>query len=135
MSEQSTASTIVYVIDDDPSIRQALQRMLKSVGLVTELYASAEEFLEAPIRDVNACLILDLRLPGRSGWDLQQELLSTGSDLPIIFITAHWNQRNRDRAKAAGAIDMLAKPFDEESLLSALDEALGEQGIPEGKPR
>ena len=125
LSESSESRTLVYVVDDDLSVRQALQRMLKSVGFESELYGSAEEFLAASIRDVDACLILDLRLPGRSGLELQRELSASGSTLPIIFITAHWSSRNCDMAKAAGAIDMLAKPFDEQSLLDAIDTALG----------
>lgn len=117
-------SPLVYVVDDDRAVRLALVRVLKSAGLNAESFASAEEFLEAPRREANACLILDLRLPGHSGIELQRELAATGSDLPIVFVTAHSSARHRKAAMAAGAVAFLAKPVDERALLEAIKTGL-----------
>ena len=117
-------SPLVYVVDDDPAVRLALVRVLKSAGLNAESFASAEEFLEAPRRQANACLILDLRLPGHSGIELQRELAAAGSDLPIVFVTAHSTARHRKAAIAAGAVAFLSKPVDDRVLLDAIEKGL-----------
>ena len=115
---------LVYVIDDELAIRRALLRTLKSVGLNAEAFASAEEFLDAPRRETDACLILDVRLPGRSGMDLQRELVASGSSLPIVFVTAHTTSGRRREAMAAGAVAFLSKPVDEQALFEAIKEGL-----------
>ena len=117
-------SPLVYVVDDDPAVRGALTRMLKSAGLNAESFASAEEFREAPRREADACLILDLRLPGRSGIELQRELAAAGSDLPIVFLSAHSTARHRRAAIAAGAVAFLSKPVDDRVLLDAIEKGL-----------
>ncbi len=121
---KSSNEPIIYLIDDDLMIRRALGRVLKSVGLTAEMFASAEDFLDAPHRQTDACLLLDVRLPERGGLELQEELKTSGSSLPIVFITAHWSASKRDAAIAAGAVAFLAKPVDEKALFGAIDTAL-----------
>ncbi len=121
---KSSNEPIIYLIDDDLMIRRALGRVLKSVGLTAEMFASAEDFLDAPHRQTDACLLLDVRLPERGGLELQEELKTSGSSLPIVFITAHWSTNKRDAAIAAGAVAFLAKPVDEKALFGAIDTAL-----------
>lgn len=117
-------SPLVYVVDDDHAIRRAMQRTLKSVGLNAEVFASAEEFLDAPRREADACMILDVRLPGRSGLDLQRELAASGSLLPVVFVTAHATAGRRQAALAAGAVAFLSKPVDEDALFEAIETGL-----------
>ncbi len=117
-------SPLVYVVDDDSAVRGGLVRMLKSAGINAESFASAEEFLEAPRRQADTCLILDLRLPGSSGIELQRELAAAGSDLPIVFLSAHSTARRREAAMAAGAVAFLSKPVDDRVLLDAIEEGL-----------
>jgi len=115
----------VFVVEDDPSMRNAIKNLLKSVGLEPELFASATEFLAHGRRDVPACLILDVRLPGISGLDLQRELNSAGIQIPIIFITAHGDIPMSVRAMKAGAVEFLTKPFRDQDLLDAIQICLG----------
>ena len=114
---------IVFVVDDDYRVREALSSLIASVGLRVTAYGSAAEFLEADKPDQPACLVLDLELPGPSGLDLQREL-ANGSGLPIIFITGHGDIPSSVRAMKAGAIEFLPKPFGDEDLLKAIDAAI-----------
>jgi len=115
---------IVYVIDDDESIREALNSLIRSVGLKVATFASAQEFLQSPRPDVPACLILDVRMPGLSGLDLQRELAEANIHIPIIFITGHGDIPMSVRAMKAGAVEFLTKPFRDQDLLDAIQQAL-----------
>ena len=118
------AAAIVFVIDDDESIREALKSLIRSVGLSVETFASAQEFLQSKRPDVPACLILDVRMPGLSGLDLQRDLSETNIYIPIIFITGHGDIPMSVRAMKAGAIEFLTKPFRDQDLLDAIQQAL-----------
>jgi FixJ family two-component response regulator len=120
----SNAASVVFVVDDDPSVRRAIQRLIESVGLRVELFASAHEFLQAPLPDVPSCLVLDIRLPSKSGLELQRELAEDNKRIPIIFITAHGDIRMTVRAMKAGAVEFLPKPFNEQDLIDAIHQAL-----------
>lgn len=114
----------VFVVDDDASMRRALDSLFRSVGLEVHLYASAQEFMRATRADVPGCLVLDVRLPGMSGLTFQQELGKAGIALPVIFITGHGDVPMTVRAMKAGAADFLTKPFEEQALLDAVDAAI-----------
>ncbi|HEV8427219.1 MAG TPA: response regulator transcription factor [Pyrinomonadaceae bacterium] len=118
------AAAIVFVIDDDESIREALKSLIRSVGLSVETFASAHEFLQSTRPDVPACLILDVRMPGLSGLDLQRDLTETKIQIPIIFITGHGDIPMSVRAMKAGAVEFLTKPFRDQDLLDAIQQAL-----------
>ena len=115
---------LVFVIDDDESIREALKSLIRSVGLRVETFASAAEFLESTRPDMPACLILDVRMPGLSGLDLQRDLAETNIHIPIIFITGHGDIPMSVRAMKAGAVEFLTKPFRDQDLLDAIQQAL-----------
>ena len=115
---------IVFVVDDDPSIRRAIKRLIGSVGLQVELLGSAQEFLPGKRPDAPSCLVLDIRLPGISGLDFQHELAEANIHIPIIFITAHGDIPMTVRAMKAGAVEFLTKPFREQDLLDAIQLAL-----------
>ena len=115
---------VVLVVDDDPSMRQALSDLIESVGLRVQLYASVPELLGRPFPDVASCLVLDVRLPGRSGLDLQAELAAANIHTPIIFMTGHGDIPMSVRAMKAGAVDFLTKPFRDQDLLDAVTAAL-----------
>jgi FixJ family two-component response regulator len=115
---------IVFVIDDDESIRLALRSLIRSVGLNVETFASAREFLEHPRSNRPACLILDVRMPGVSGLDLQRDLGEANIHIPIIFITGHGDIPMSVRAMKAGAVEFLTKPFRDQDLLDAIQQAL-----------
>jgi FixJ family two-component response regulator len=115
---------VVLVVDDDPSLREALSSLLRSVGLRVEVFGSAPEMLEAPLPEVASCLVLDIRLPKRSGLDFQSELIKANIQMPIIFITAHGDVPMSVRAMKAGAVDFLTKPFRDQDLLDAVANAL-----------
>ena len=119
-----TGDPIVFVVDDDSSMREALTDLISSVGLSVEAFKSAREFLEHRRRDAPACLVLDVRLPGLSGLDLQRELARTEAPIPIIFITGHGDIPMAVRAIKEGAVDFLAKPFRDQDLLDAIQHAL-----------
>ena len=110
----------VYVVDDDESIRSALKRLLVSVGFQVLTFESAEDFLDTNFNIEKGCLVLDICLPGMTGFDLQEQLASRRSKIPIIFITAHDNSRWQEKAKNRGSVAYLIKPFREEALLSAI---------------
>lgn len=118
------ASEMVYVIDDDESIRESLKSLIRSVGLSVRAFASADEFLQSERPDVPACLILDVRMPGLSGLDLQRDLSETNVHIPIIFITGHGDIPMSVRAMKAGAVEFLTKPFRDQDLLDAIQQAL-----------
>jgi FixJ family two-component response regulator len=114
----------VFVIDDDESMREALTSLIRSVGLSVETFASAQDFLHSHRPDVPACLILDVRMPGLSGLDLQHELTEANIRIPIIFITGHGDIPMSVRAMKAGAFEFLTKPFRDQDLLDAIKQAL-----------
>lgn len=115
---------IVFGVDDDLSVREALSNLIRSVGLRVETFASAQDFLRYQRPDVTACLVLDVRMPGLSGLDLQRELAHSDEWIPIIFITGHGDIPMSVRAMKAGAIEFLPKPFRDEDLLEAIREGL-----------
>ena len=115
---------MVFVIDDDESIREALNSLIRSVGLNVATFASAQQFLQSPRPDVPACLILDVRMPGLSGLDLQRDLHEANIQIPIIFITGHGDIPMSVRAMKAGAVEFLTKPFRDQDLLDAIQQAL-----------
>jgi FixJ family two-component response regulator len=114
----------VYVVDDDPSIREALSALLRSIGLQVQLFASAQEFLAYRRPDAPGCLVLDVRLPGQNGLELQRAIAALADPVPIIFITGHGDIPMSVRAMKAGATEFLTKPFREHDLISAVWEAL-----------
>jgi FixJ family two-component response regulator len=115
---------IVFVVDDEPAICLSLKRLVKSVGLEAQTFTSAQEFLRAKRPDGPGCLVLDVRLPGLSGLDLQQELLDAKVDLPIIFITGHGDIPMSVRAMKAGAVEFLTKPFRDQDLVDAIQHGI-----------
>lgn len=115
---------IVFVIDDDDSVRRSLERLLRSVDLDVETSASAQDFLRKPMPDRPACVVLDLRLPGPSGLELQESLIRSGHDVPIVFISGHADVPSSVRAIKAGAVDFLQKPFSDQALLDIIHGAL-----------
>ncbi len=119
-----SAQALVYIVDDDDSLRSALQRLLTAAGYRVTGYASAGEFLLRPPADAPGCLLLDLRMPGPSGLDLQQVLDQHGIRLPVIFLTGHGDLATGVRAMKAGAVDFLTKPVERERLLEAIERAL-----------
>jgi FixJ family two-component response regulator len=120
----SMSRLFISVVDDDESVRESLESLLKSVGFNVNLFGGAEEFLEADQDIATDCLILDVSLSGMSGPDLQRTLLKASPRIPIIFITAHATEALRERVMADGAIDFLLKPFSEEALLTAVEKSL-----------
>lgn len=128
----SVAPGIVYVVDDDASVREALSSLLRSMGLEVQAFASAEQFLLQPVSDRAACLVLDVRLPGLSGLELQRDLAQRDRAVPIIFITGHGDVPMSVRAMKAGAVEFLQKPFSDDELIGAIRAALQrdlEQGV------
>ena len=120
----STEAPIVFVVDDDRSVRESLRRLLSSVGMAVEVFPNAQAFLSAPRRDAPGCLVLDVRLPGLSGLDLQRELADSNVTLPIIFLTGHGDIPMSVKAMKAGAIEFLTKPFRGQDLLDAIRQAV-----------
>ena len=121
---KSTGSSTVFIIDDDRSMRQAIQDLVESVALRAEAFASTEEFLRRQRTVGPSCLVLDVRLPKTSGLDFQRRLADTGMQIPIIFITAHGDIPMSVRALKSGAIEFLTKPFRDQDLLDAIQQAL-----------
>ena len=118
------AGSMVFVVDDDQSVREALSSLIRSIGLDVETYASAHEYLRRPPPQSPACLVLDVRMPGLSGLDLQRELAHQGREIPIIFVTAHGDIPMTVKAMKAGAAEFLSKPFRDQDLLDAVCQAL-----------
>jgi FixJ family two-component response regulator len=119
-----TSGKVVTVIDDDESCRTALKEMLRSAGLSAVAFASAEDFLKSGQQRLTGCLITDIRMPGMSGLELQAKLNADRCRIPTIFITAHGDEKMRMQALRAGAVEFLAKPFDDEALLERVRTAL-----------
>ena len=116
--------SVVFIVDDDASVRKALDRLVRSVGLHAEAYASAAEFMGARLPDVPCCLVLDVRLPGLSGLDFQAELVKAKKQIPIIFITGHGDIPMSVKAMKAGAVEFMTKPFRDQDMLDAIQAAL-----------
>ena len=115
---------IVFVVDDDASVREGLGSLIRSAGLRVETFASAQEFLVRPRADVPSCLVLDVRLPGLSGLDLQKRLAEVNIEIPIVFITGHGDVPTSVQAMKAGAVEFLTKPFVDQDLLDAIQQAI-----------
>jgi len=120
-------TALISIVDDDESIREAIQSLLRSVGFRAKTFASAEQFLQFDQIENTACLILDVRMPGMSGLELQRRLMATQCHIPIVFVTAHGDEEVRSRALQEGAVEFLLKPFSEEALLNAIQAALHAQ--------
>jgi len=120
----TAAAAMVFVIDDDAHIRAAIQGLLKSVGLRSEAFGTAQEFLRSKRPDTPSCLVLDVRLPGVNGLDFQQQLTDAGVHIPIIFITGHGDIPMTVKAMKSGAVEFLTKPFRDQDLLDAIHQAL-----------
>jgi FixJ family two-component response regulator len=122
--DKPAAASVIFVVDDDVAVRNSLRRLISSVGFAVEVFPSARAFLEVPRSAVPGCLVLDVRLPGLSGLDLQRELTATDAELPIIFLTGHGDIPMSVRAMKAGAVEFLTKPFREQELLDAIRSAI-----------
>jgi FixJ family two-component response regulator len=118
------SDAIVAIVDDDPSVRKGLQRLIRSMGWKAESFASAQEFLARPRTETPSCLVLDLQLPGLSGLDLQKQMAEAGLETPIVFLTGHGDIPASVQAMKLGAIEFLTKPVDEQDLLKAIQEAI-----------
>lgn len=114
----------VYVVDDDASVRKSVGRLLRTAGLQVEAFASADEFLAHPPSDGSACLLLDLKMPGRNGLELQEALVAARKPIPIVFVTGHGDIAASVRAMKGGAVDFLTKPYSVEELLEAVERAM-----------
>jgi len=124
MQEPQESDALIAIVDDDPSVRRGLQRLIRSAGWKVETFASAQEFLARPSAISPSCLVLDLQLPGLSGLDLQQRMADLGLDIPVVFLTGQGNIPASVKAMKAGAIEFLTKPVDEQNLLKAIEEAI-----------
>ena len=116
---------LISVVDDDYSVRKSLYGLIRSVGFAVEVFASAEEFLNSDYLLSTRCLIVDVRMPGMNGLELQSRLMASHRETPVIFITAHGDQAARSQALKGGAVEYLLKPFSEEALLNAINTSLG----------
>ena len=125
MQNYSAEKSIIYVVDDDQNVREGLQSLFESVGLESQTFRSATEFLSAKLPDAASCLILDVRLPGLGGLDFQTQLARMKMDIPIIFITGHGDIPMSVKAMKGGAVEFLSKPVREQDLLDAVQVALG----------
>jgi FixJ family two-component response regulator len=123
------AQAIVFVVDDDASVREALGRLIRSAGLRVETFASAEEFLTRPRADAPSCLVLDVRLPELSGLDLQRRMVDSNNEIPIVFITGHGDIPTTVRAMKAGAVEFLTKPLTEGDVLESIRHAIGRDRV------
>jgi FixJ family two-component response regulator len=120
--------SLISIVDDDESVRESLEGLFKSVGFRVEAFALAVDFLNSKALHATDCLILDVRMPGMSGPELQRQLIASQRSIPIIFITAHGDDAVRARVLGDGAVDCLLKPFNEDVLLNAVNAALGQAG-------
>ncbi|HKD81086.1 MAG TPA: response regulator transcription factor [Candidatus Angelobacter sp.] len=125
----SETRPIIFVVDDDAAMRNALERLLRTVGLEVQVFVSAKAFLRTILPDVPGCLVLDVRMPGLSGLDVQRELTRTGVDLPIVFVTGHGDVPMSVRAMKAGALEFLTKPFSDQDLLEAIHRGIAQHRI------
>lgn len=119
------SGSLISIVDDDETMREATKGLLRSLGYRAATFASAEEFMRSDSLDDTSCLIADVKMPGLSGVELQHWLINRGSRMPTIFVTAFPEEKTRERAMTAGAVGYLSKPFSEESLLKCLDSAFG----------
>jgi FixJ family two-component response regulator len=128
---------MVCVVDDDMSVRRGLERLLRAAGYQVMTFGSAREFLDRRDTTNLSCLVLDIRMPGQSGLDLQETLIATGQEIPVVFITGNGDIPMAVRAMKAGAVDFLAKPFDDKELLDAVREAIvrSDRARPAAAPR
>jgi FixJ family two-component response regulator len=124
MRDSRESDPIIAIVDDDPSAREGLQSLIRSAGWRVETFVSAQEFLVRPGAEAPSCLVLDLQLPGLSGLDLQKRMAEVGLEIPIVFLTGHGNVPASVQAMKGGAVEFLTKPFDEEVLLQAIQEAI-----------
>jgi FixJ family two-component response regulator len=124
MPQQTVDTAVVHIVDDDESLRHAVDSLCRSVGLQTRTYGSAQEFMDARREDVAGCLVLDVRLPGMSGLDFQSQLAALGIHLPVILVTGHGDIPMSVQAMKAGAVDFLPKPFRDQDLLDAVSTAI-----------
>jgi len=124
MEKSQECNAVIAIVDDDLSVRRSLQRLIRSAGWNAESFASAQEFLARPGPGTPSCLVLDLRLPGLSGLELQKRMAEVGLEIPIVFLTGHGNIPASVQAMKAGAVEFLTKPFDEHDLLQAIQEAV-----------
>jgi len=122
-SNTVTEGTRISIVDDDTSMREAIKTLIGSMGLSVDEFSSAEDFLRSPDSQVD-CLILDMKMPGLSGLELQRRLVADNKHVPIIFITAHYSEEDRRKAMEAGAVAFLSKPFTEQELLNAISTSL-----------
>lgn len=118
---------VIYIVDDDESVRRAMKRLIRSAGMEAQTFASAHELLDFELRKHNACLVVDVKMRGMSGLELQDELRAKGSDLPVIFITGFDTPETRNQAKKAGAVGYFRKPIDDQALLDSIQWALTRQ--------
>jgi FixJ family two-component response regulator len=124
MPESRQSKAVIAVVDDDLSVREGLESLIRSAGWRVETFASAQEFLASPGAEALSCLVLDLQLPGLSGLDLQKRMAEIDLEMPIVFLTGHGNIPASVQAMKAGAVEFLTKPFDEQELLRAIEEAI-----------
>jgi FixJ family two-component response regulator len=124
MRQSPEPEAVIAVVDDDRSVREGLRNLIRSAGWTAETFASAQEFLSRPGAEAPSCLVLDLQLPGLSGLDLQKRMAEAGLDIPIVFLTGHGNIPASVQAMKAGAVEFLTKPFDEQDLIEAIQEAI-----------
>jgi FixJ family two-component response regulator len=124
MPEPRESNAVIAIVDDDPSVRKGLERLIRSLGWQAETFVSAQEFLDRPRAEAPSCLVLDLQLPGLSGLDLQKRMSEAGLETPIVFLTGHGDIPASVKAMKAGAIEFLTKPVDEEELVKAIQEAI-----------
>jgi len=116
---------VVYLVDDDESVRRALQRLLRSAGFEVKAFSSAEAFLQSENLDVRACIVLDIRMPGLTGFDVQEKLASKGIRIPVITVSAFDDAETRERARKLGAVAFFRKPVDGQALIDAIHWATG----------
>jgi len=124
MQKPRGSDAVIAIVDDDLSAREGLSSLIRSAGLQVETFASAQEFLDRPGAEPPSCLILDLQLPGLSGLDLQKRMVQVGLEIPIVFLTGHGDIPASVQAMKAGAVEFLTKPFDDQELLRAIEEAI-----------
>jgi len=118
------SAPVVFVVDDDESVRKSLRRLIRSMGFGVETFASAEDFLAHDVTASSGCIVLDIRMPGMSGVELQKRIIGTHRDLPVVVITGHGDEEMKKQALSVGAIAFLHKPFDDHVLLAAIERAI-----------
>ena len=118
--EKNKITPVIYIVDDDESVRRAMKRLIRSAGMEAQTFASAHKLLDFELRKHNACMIVDVKMSGMSGLELQDELRAKGSDLPVIFITGFDTPETRDQAKKSGAAGYFRKPIDDQALLDSI---------------